>query len=369
MAQATAFTKTTFDEFLANGWLVSDGPDHLIVGWGDLKEEVQPRADCASLFAPDFYLQNQRPWLLTPHWSIVTRDIFASLVIAKLSLEVNKDLQGFQWVEPDFEAFKRQFEAIREARKSRGLVKAVPVVHAQAREIMDQARLLSILNKLAVLPKSLSAYGFWISDSSQKKLRSGLIGATPELLFAEADGLLTTVALAGTRSKNAVGDGATKLLSDPKERFEHQLVVDDIRKVLSPFGELRIGETYAQELPTLFHLKTDITVKLNRASDLATLATSLHPTPALGVSPRALGFTEIKNWDDVSRRGRFGAPFGVALPGSLGSRCFVAIRGIQWQDDAILLGSGCGIVNDSELEREWRELELKRESVKRILEI
>ena len=97
------------------------------------------------------------------------------------------------------------------------------------------------------------------------------------------------------------------------------------------------------------------------------MAQELHPTPALGVSPRKLGFDEIARWDDVTLRGRYGAPFGVLLPGTEGMRCFVAIRGVQWQDGSVLLGSGCGVVSESVLEREWKELELKRASVKRIL--
>jgi isochorismate synthase EntC len=47
----------------------------------------------------------------------------------------------------------------------------------------------------------------------------------------------------------------------------------------------------------------------------------------------------------------------------------VAIRNIQWQDEKIRLGSGCGIVKSSQIEREWQELKLKRESVKRMLSI
>jgi menaquinone-specific isochorismate synthase len=367
MATATSFTKTAFEEFLSSGWLVSEGTDRLIVGWGEWKEDANPNPDRASLFAPDFYLRNRHPWVLTPHWSIVTREIFASHVLAKLPREVNGDLQGFQWVEPSFDGFSRQFEAIHEGRNSRGLVKAVPIVHAQTRDIVNQARLLSVLNKLSNLPPSLSAYGFWQGGAGSDAIRFGLIGATPELLFSEENGIVTTMALAGTRAKKSSEDSSL-LLADPKERKEHQLVIDDIADRLSRVGKVEIGETRAFELPTLFHLKTEIKVAVSRQYSLSELSKLLHPTPALGVSPRALGFEEIERWDDVALRGRYGAPFGVSLPDGT-SRCFVAIRGIQWQDDSILLGSGCGIVSESVLDREWRELSLKRESVRRLLGI
>ncbi|MES2854990.1 MAG: chorismate-binding protein, partial [Bdellovibrionota bacterium] len=332
MALTATFDNIAFDEFITNGWLVSEGPDHFIVGWGDWKETKNPVKDAASLFAPDFYLESATQWRLTSKWSIVTRDIFASHVLSKMRSEVNCDLQGFQWVEPSFEGFEKQFEAIREGRKNRGLVKAVPIVHAQAREIMSQARLLAILNKLTHLPSSLFAYGFWESDSSFEGVRLGLIGASPEILFSEENGVVSTVALAGTRAKPSVESpdlgGPESLLADRKERFEHQLVIEDIESVLSKLGRVEIGKTYVQELPTLYHLKTEISVRLDRPTDFSELVSTLHPTPALGVSPRSLGFSEMKLWDDIEKRGRYGAPFGVALPDGK-NRCLVAIRGIR----------------------------------------
>ncbi|HVK60889.1 MAG TPA: chorismate-binding protein, partial [Bdellovibrionales bacterium] len=303
MIPESPFNKIAFDEFLLNGWLVSEGPDHLIVGWGAWQEGTNPNSEIASVYAPDFYLKTARPWRMTQQWSIVTRELFASLVLAKLGSKVNADAQGFQWVEPSFSDFKSQFESIQEGRRSRGLIKAVPIVHAQAREIMSQERLLRILNKLASLPSSLFAYGFWEGGAANGDVRAGLIGATPEILFIENEGLVSTVALAGTRGKTPEGGDAEKLLADPKERREHQLVIDDIMAVLSKHSDVLVSETFAQELPTLFHLKAEIRAEFDEPVSFATMAQELHPTPALGVSPRKLGFDEIARWDDVTLRG------------------------------------------------------------------
>ncbi len=62
---------------------------------------------------------------------------------------------------------------------------------------------------------------------------------------------------------------------------------------------------------------------------------------------------------------QFGAPFGVIHAGRFD--CVVAIRGIWWQGDRLALPAGCGIIEPSRLVSEWRELRLKRESVKRFL--
>ena len=45
----------------------------------------------------------------------------------------------------------------------------------------------------------------------------------------------------------------------------------------------------------------------------------------------------------------------------------VAIRGVSWSGNEVSLATGCGIVAGSELEREWRELALKRHWVRQSL--
>jgi isochorismate synthase EntC len=48
----------------------------------------------------------------------------------------------------------------------------------------------------------------------------------------------------------------------------------------------------------------------------------------------------------------------------------VAIRNIQFNENGVVsLGSGCGIVNSSELQSEWQELLLKRQTVREMLGI
>src|SRR5690606_7658859 len=99
-----------------------------------------------------------------------------------------------------------------------------------------------ILTRVAQLPESLIPYGFWSFDGD---VVEGMIGATPEVLFSNRIGRkngqadrIETMALAGTRAKTSDPDGAKRLFEDPKERHEHQIVVDDIMVELSRFGEI-----------------------------------------------------------------------------------------------------------------------------------
>jgi menaquinone-specific isochorismate synthase len=373
------FLNSFTSSFLKSGWMLALDADRILVGWGEWSESsVRPNsADSCALFAPDFYLRDERPWKWTQHWDLLQRDRFATLVLTAEAGKVNSDvaqghsralelkLHKFQWLEPQLTDFEKAWKEIHVGFEERGILKAVPVVFAQSEAEFETSRRLAMLKSLVSQPRHLYLYGMW----SEK---SGMIGASPELLFTRDDqrpGLLQTVALAGTRAKGKVDNpnSVADLLNDPKERFEHQLVIDDIKVRLSRIGDVTVGETQVLELPTLYHLKTNLKAKIASALGFLDCVKLLHPTPALGVAPRAAGFEEMLRWDEPSARSRFGAPFGAS--GSGFDHCLVAIRNIQWDGSAVRLGSGCGVVGDSVFEREWNELQLKRDSVKRMLDL
>lgn len=362
-----AFSENDTTEFLRSGFIFGLSDRRLVIGWGELKKSqgpsLNPDSPC-SVYAPDFYLEDKTPWMIPSKFALVTREFFATHVLPKMTTEV----KDFRWDEPSETGFKTQFEKIQKAFNNEGLQKAVPVVHATADAVPKPELVSELLRCLSQIPQSLTAYGFWDFRSNQPE---GVLGATPETLFLQKGRELSTMALAGTRAKASNGSGAEALLADPKERREHQLVIDDIQRVLSKFGVVDVGPTTAAELPTLFHLKTPISVQLSSDTSFETLTEALHPTPALGLAPRALGLNFLKNWDDVQLRGRFGAPFGILVKteDGLHQECLVGIRNISWRGSRFQLGSGCGIVPESQVDREWAELKLKRDSVKKIFRL
>ncbi len=194
-------------------------------------------------------------------------------------------------------------------------------------------------------------YGFQFADQ-------GLCGVTPEILFRVENGRLATMALAGTGSV----DGPS-LLEDRKERLEHQLVIDHLVEVLSILGAVQLGSTTEVSFGILKHLRTPIEISLRDKPDFEDLVHRLHPTAALGGWPRAAALKLLRARG--RERGRFGAPFGYVDGDRM--MCVVAIRGLQWQGRYARLMSGCGVVEGSQAEREWRELALKRRSVAEML--
>lgn len=194
-------------------------------------------------------------------------------------------------------------------------------------------------------------YGFQFGEE-------GLCGVTPEILFRVENDQLETMALAGTAAV-----GGTSLLEDRKEQLEHQVVIDHLVEVLAKVGAVQVGSTDEVSFGMLKHLRTPVRVTLRQTPDFTDLVHRLHPTAALGGWPRSEALRSLRSRSGA--RGRFGAPFGFVD----GERmmCVVAIRGLQWRGRHARLMSGCGVVEGSLAEREWRELALKRRSVAEML--
>jgi len=273
---------------------------------------------------------------------------------------------GFHFREPEFNDFARRFRRIQEAIARDEIEKAVPVVFATAAATMTKAMRAHCIRQLLQRLKGQTPYAY-LSPTS------GIIGGTPETLFSFENGsrTLCTMALAGTRATSE--EKAHSLLTDSKERFEHELVARGLREKLQALGELEISGPRVWDIGRLSHLRSD--VRLNIANDsvrpdrlFSEMVALLHPTPALGVAPVSVDWRRcLKSLDEPVERGRFGAPFGLVDPEGR-TQALVAIRNVQWNEQgSVLIGSGCGVVKGSHVEQEWQEMALKRRSVRELL--
>ena len=357
MDRQNSITLQSFTNLLATGALLRhEGMWTLIEGpFTPVKNANNPGI---SVFWPDFYdLENQPLWQGKRTFLLSTQE-FKTLCESYLQSQplTRPQLAGTSWQEPKKEDFAVAVEAML-AKIHRGEIhKAVPAVFARNSQTVNSADLVQMILHLLNAPPSLYVYGFWQNGS-------GVLGATPEVLFDFSKNVLRTMALAGTAPKSDTQ--RTSLLQDPKEMQEHQFVVEDLEKKLSHLGTVTCRGPHILELPTLFHLKTDIEVRCDQTPDFYQLTKDLHPTPALGVAPRAVGYRWMAAYPGQEGRRGFGAPFAFFQQDR--ALCLVAIRSLQWDSQESMIGSGCGIVAESELEREWKELFHKRLSVKKIL--
>lgn len=188
-------------------------------------------------------------------------------------------------------------------------------------------------------------------------------GATPELLVQVMGDRLQTMGLAGSirRGKTAVEDEqlAEVLLHSPKDGYEHALVVDSIRRRLQKWTvTLDVpAQPTILRLPNIQHLYTPIHAQLAQQPGVLPLVAELHPTPALGGTPRHKAMSFIRQTEPVPR-GWYAAPIGW-IDCQLNGTFAVAIRSTVTQQERVWLYAGAGIVADSDPQKEWNETALK----------
>lgn len=337
------------DKFLKCGAIVDTGKGTCIIGWGKRTWLDKPSEDITFYF-PDFFLSSIQPWFTHEFTAEFTKDELLELLKQPISHH------SISWKNSAKPQFQQTFESLQLKIKSGILQKAVPYIFEEAIGELKGYKLSQSLQSLLIYATKhpVYPYGFWNEHE-------GMLGATPELLFRITGILLETVACAGTSNL----EEADHILQDAKQLHEHNLVLEGIRESLSGLGEFKKGETFVQKYTNLCHLITPISVKLNTfvTDDQATQL--LHPTPALGAYPREEGMKWLREFNQVMPRDRFGAPVGYARPSE--STCYVAIRNVQWKEEKLKLGAGCGIVPASQVESEWNEILLKIKSIKDIL--
>lgn len=198
---------------------------------------------------------------------------------------------------------------------------------------------------------------------------SVFLGASPELLFSRISRLVSSDSLAGTRKRtgNVLEDNASalELINNPKELREQQIVKDEIYNRLKSVSD-RIEATplRVKKLKHLMHLHNTINAKINEDVSDFDLINKLHPTPAVGSLPNDNSsiINEIEKWD----RGLYAAPIGIISKDN--SEIIVAIRSALIHDNSLTIFSGAGIVEGSEPEKEWEEINHKMKNFLAILD-
>jgi len=196
-------------------------------------------------------------------------------------------------------------------------------------------------------------------------------GATPEELVRLHGRELTTVAMAGTRSRGwddgDDADLAASLLDSAKDRREQLLVTRAIREALAPVTEsLEIPD--APELARFAdvqHLRTRIRAQAAPGVSLFDLVERLHPTPAVGGLPRASALAWLDTHEGMDR-GWYAGPIGWVSP-SGGGVFAVAIRSALLRGGYVTAYAGCGLVERSDARAEWEETIIKLKPISRAL--
>lgn len=192
----------------------------------------------------------------------------------------------------------------------------------------------------------------------------GFVGSSPETLVSVSHGHVSARVLAGTTSRGsdaeADHDKAVALATSAKDLDEHGFAVTSVVNALAPHSRNLITSEipFTLKLPNLWHLASDVVGTLSDGSTSLDLIAALHPTAAVAGTPRAEALALIDELEPFDR-GRYAGPVGwVGADGD--GEWAVALRSAQVDASGdITAYAGCGIVADSDAEREYLETKMK----------
>jgi menaquinone-specific isochorismate synthase len=114
---------------------------------------------------------------------------------------------------------------------------------------------------------------------------------------------------------------------------------------------------FVLHLPNVMHLATDVTGVVHDGITSLELAAALHPSAAVGGTPRDRAVALIAELEQMSRD-RYAAPVGwmdAAGDGEWG----IALRSALVDGDTVRLFAGCGVVGSSDPAAELAESQAK----------
>jgi len=198
---------------------------------------------------------------------------------------------------------------------------------------------------------------------------SVFIGCSPERLFTRDGEQLQTEALAGTvnRGRNTREDQLLlqSLLTDKKIDRENYLVQEFIIANLKRLkAQVFCDEAHVMQLHNVQHLCVPIEAQLPTQTTDAEILYKLHPTPAVGGSPK-LPALQFINDKEPYLRGWYAGAVGYITEQK--SDFSVSIRSALINKNSIKLFAGAGIVTGSIAEQEWQELDNKISTILSII--
>lgn len=187
------------------------------------------------------------------------------------------------------------------------------------------------------------------------------MGATPEILLLNENQKYQTVALAGTvyKSENEFVEFTNK------EVVEQKIVADYYHEILSDeLVQLKVSPAKIVSAANVQHLKSEVAFKVKPSVSAIDVLKKIHPTPAVGGTPKETSLQWIfKN--EFYQREYYTGFLGEFSANQ--SSFYVQLRCMQWKEKAQTLYVGCGITKDSNPTKEFLETHEKAKAMYQII--
>jgi anthranilate synthase component 1 len=201
-----------------------------------------------------------------------------------------------------------------------------------------------------------------------------VVGSSPEVLVRLRDGTVTIRPLAGTRRRGVTYEEdqalEAELLSDPKERAEHLMLLDlgrnDVGRV-AEIGSVKVTESFAIErFSHVMHLSSNVEGKLREGLDALDALVGGFPAGTLSGAPKVRAMEIIEELEP-DRRNIYAGCIGYFAANGTMDTC-IGLRTALVKDGVMYVQAGAGIVADSEPESEHEECRQKARALLRAAE-
>lgn len=209
-----------------------------------------------------------------------------------------------------------------------------------------------------------SPYMFYFSGDDVE-----IAGSSPETLVKVSNGEIRTFPLAGTRPRGRDEKEDQRLekelLSDEKERAEHNMLVDLGRNDLGrlcKFGSVQVEKYMAiEKYSHVMHIGSEVKGILREDKKPIDAIDSVLPAGTLSGAPKFRAM-ELINELENDRRGIYGGAIGY-VDFTRNLDVCIAIRLAYKRNGKVFVRSGAGIVADSIAKNEYKECQNKAKAV------
>lgn len=202
-----------------------------------------------------------------------------------------------------------------------------------------------------------------------------IVGSSPEM-FVRLEGRTASLRpIAGTRPRGADADADTalaeELLSDPKERAEHVMLVDlgrnDLGRVCE-YGTVRVSDFFTVEKYShVMHIVSHVEGKLKPELTAFDLVRAAFPAGTVSGAPKVRALEIIADLEPDARGAYAGTVGYFGFDGNMDT-C-LAIRTMVGRGNTFSVQAGAGIVADSDPSTEFQETVNKASAMLKAIDI
>lgn len=192
-----------------------------------------------------------------------------------------------------------------------------------------------------------------------------IVGSSPEVMIRLHENELLLRPIAGTRRRGSTKERDQELedemLSDPKERAEHLMLIDlgrnDVGRVAKT-GTVKVKDMmHVERYSHVMHIVSDVVAQLRDDKDMFDLFAAVFTAGTMTGAPKIRAMELIAEFEGLKRGFYSGAIGYFGFDGNMDTA--ITIRTALVTPEKVILQAGAGIVADSVHELEYLEVHNK----------